>query len=1686
MTGSRAGPVEQRRRGSRTTSTRRPPALRLGPSEERRSPSHGRGALGRAGPRQGTGSTRAADEKTQDQPGLQEDALTSLCSCHELRTEHRGLYKRGLSSLTTEEVTNSSSQLVSLLPSPRVLCKAMEADQAHASSPAPAAAGGISAQDVWMSLDMRMLHDELDSILRASRDVRGTGDVCPSGERGEVSGGSSGPLSSCSRQDDQWGPRDTPAEIPTPNTDASSADELDSAGWSSQEFGWMENPLSHDSPSDPQPCVDPAGQGGDLGAEGPRSSPELDLGTTQSQERDWPGPNEERIGTQILGGSGQTWEPKWHTDIERQLSDSQNPTEGDRLEIRTEHSPDAAGSTMTSTATVTMGMQLSMQLHTEDISDGSVSSHCLCQTPEGRQSPGSRDTVVPPSGSEVETKVGSYRTGIMEGGEWETRPSLNVLTEAYAQPEYSTQTPQGAEYRGSGVSHLELEEKEGTSTNPCPEGTNAQKDQTGTELISESDMRDLKRLLEELDMFSHISEPFEHPPSLIPSQQPELFENYEELEQPALFVNHEELQQPEMLEKYEQLEPPELFDSNEELEQPELFEKYEELEQPELLETHEELKQPELLEKHEQLEQPELLETHEQLEQPELLEKHEELEQPELLETHEELEQPKLFESHEELEQPELFESHEELEQPELFESHEELEQPELFETHEELEQPELFESHEELEQPELFESHEELEQPELFETHEELEQPELFESHEELEQPELFETHEELEQPELFEIHEELEQPELFETHEELEQPELFESHEELEQPELFETHEQLEQPELFETHEELEQPELLEKHEQLEQPELLEKHEQLEQPELLEKHEQLEQPELLEKHEELEQSELLETHEQLEQPELLEKHEQLEQPELLERHEQLEQPELLEKHEQLEQPELLERHEELEQPELLEKHEQLEQPELLERHEQLEQPELLEKHEQLEQPELLERHEQLEQPELLERHEQLEQLVQLQKPVQLEQPLQPTQFEQPELLEKRVKLEEPVLFERSVPLEPPVKLEQPVQLEKPVQSEEPVLCEQFVLLEPPLKLRQPVLLKQPVWLEPAVHLEPRARVEQPVQQVQPVLLDRPVHLKQPVRVEQPMRFEYPMRSELPIRFKQHVRLKQPVWLEPSVQLEPHAQLQQKKEQEPSSEQLSNNRINSEQRNLTQQPLQPEQTPTADPDQTCVHQVNENGVRVKIEAARQLAERLYKLEDIQRTEVVGHMDKDNEFSRAVGREYLKFFDFTGQTLDQALRSFLKVVVLIGESQERERVLQHFSERFQDCNPGSFSSSGSVLTLTCALMLLNTDLHGQNVGKPMSSSSFVSNLDGMNDGKSFHKDMLKDLYTSIKSEPLQWAIAEEELKLSLLSSGDKKTDLHAGRSFNPFQDVPHDEAAPKLKEGFLARKAHADIDRKRTPWGKRGWKTFYAVLKGLVLYLMKDQNSEDLQSAEEVISVHHSLCEPELGYSKRPHVFRLQTADWRVYLLQADSAVQVSSWISRINLASALYSSPPFAAAVGSQRKFSRPTLPAAPSKLPLEKTVQSHSSMLQSFREDLQLLQLDLANGRPVRSRELGEQRLREEYLQHETKRYEVYLQMLEVWQGLGGEVGGDELELFDSEVRIETVEEPQEAGLKKAYSSPSLSEEVAVPRMVKIKRNISERRTQRRGIIPRRKNDLGASLQDLQDTPP
>lgn len=271
------------------------------------------------------------------------------------------------------------------------------------------------------------------------------------------------------------------------------------------------------------------------------------------------------------------------------------------------------------------------------------------------------------------------------------------------------------------------------------------------------------------------------------------------------------------------------------------------------------------------------------------------------------------------------------------------------------------------------------------------------------------------------------------------------------------------------------------------------------------------------------------------------------------------------------------------------------------------------------------------------------------------------------------------------------------------------------------------------------------------------------------------------------------------------------------------------------------------------------------------------------------------HLCKNNEFSRAVAEEYLKYFKFESLTLDEALRKFLKKFCLSGETQERERVLVHFSKRYLDCNPGSFNSTDAAHTLVCALMLLNTDLHGQNIGRKMTCSEFIENLSELNDGGNFPKDILKHLYHSIKSHVIEWAVDDsgDGARGDEKSSNKLQQQNNATGIDNPLlenDNINDGLPAIEYKKGYVMKKSCYDSANKKTPFGKRGWKMFYCTLRDTCIYLHKDEHgfrrNQVSDNYHNAISIHHSLATKAGDYVKKQHVFRLITADQAEYLFQ--------------------------------------------------------------------------------------------------------------------------------------------------------------------------------------------------------
>uniref|UniRef100_A0A4W3HC42 PH domain-containing protein n=1 Tax=Callorhinchus milii TaxID=7868 RepID=A0A4W3HC42_CALMI len=218
------------------------------------------------------------------------------------------------------------------------------------------------------------------------------------------------------------------------------------------------------------------------------------------------------------------------------------------------------------------------------------------------------------------------------------------------------------------------------------------------------------------------------------------------------------------------------------------------------------------------------------------------------------------------------------------------------------------------------------------------------------------------------------------------------------------------------------------------------------------------------------------------------------------------------------------------------------------------------------------------------------------------------------------------------------------------------------------------------------------------------------------------------------------------------------------------------------------------------------------------------------------------------------------------------------------------------------------------------------------------------------------------------------------------SGGKKVTRIIDGN--NPFLDLPQAVNAATYKHGVLNRKMHADMDGKRTPRGRRGWKKFYAVLKGTILYLQKDEYKRDRDLSEvdlkNAIRIHHALATKATDYSKRASVLKLKTADWRVFLFQAPSEEEMDSWILRINLVTAIFSAPSFPAAIGSLKKFSRPLLPSSTTKLSQEEQLRSHEAKWRQISTELAEHSAHPPE-KITKSKENEEYRLKEHYLTFE-----------------------------------------------------------------------------------------------------
>lgn len=89
---------------------------------------------------------------------------------------------------------------------------------------------------------------------------------------------------------------------------------------------------------------------------------------------------------------------------------------------------------------------------------------------------------------------------------------------------------------------------------------------------------------------------------------------------------------------------------------------------------------------------------------------------------------------------------------------------------------------------------------------------------------------------------------------------------------------------------------------------------------------------------------------------------------------------------------------------------------------------------------------------------------------------------------------------------------------------------------------------------------------------------------------------------------------------------------------------------------------------------------------------------------------------------------YMSFFDWKGKSVLSAVRNLCDRLYLKAESQQLDRIIDSFADRWCECNPQhGFKSPGVIYTLAYSILLLNTDHHSEDYqsGKKMTKSQYV-------------------------------------------------------------------------------------------------------------------------------------------------------------------------------------------------------------------------------------------------------------------------------------------------------------------------------------------------------------------------
>jgi hypothetical protein len=128
--------------------------------------------------------------------------------------------------------------------------------------------------------------------------------------------------------------------------------------------------------------------------------------------------------------------------------------------------------------------------------------------------------------------------------------------------------------------------------------------------------------------------------------------------------------------------------------------------------------------------------------------------------------------------------------------------------------------------------------------------------------------------------------------------------------------------------------------------------------------------------------------------------------------------------------------------------------------------------------------------------------------------------------------------------------------------------------------------------------------------------------------------------------------------------------------------------------------------------------------------ADRERARKIFEGEEdfVAKTEAAAWLGQNTAKASRTRRTYMELYDWSSYNILAAFRELCGRLVVKAESQQLDRVIDAFSERWCACNPNhGFKDRDVVHTITFSVLMLNTDLHVAALDQHMTRNQFVKN-----------------------------------------------------------------------------------------------------------------------------------------------------------------------------------------------------------------------------------------------------------------------------------------------------------------------------------------------------------------------